>query len=156
MLVKINSVLASTMYTSSQCLLCPLLPCPCRCHCPGPRLLHSSMAGEGGPPHGMGWGCPRPRKVHGDVPTPPDLCREGILLDRKGGVCPRRGHALCEGPPPSRGLPTSPTAAPQMPQPQPSCNTLLSHFCFLRFVSKKVFYHLTVDRPVIYDGSDFP
>lgn len=30
-----------------------------------------------------------------------------------------------------------------------------SHLCFLRFVSKKVFYHLTVDRPVIYDGSDF-
>lgn len=111
MLVKINSVLASTMYTSSQCLLCPLLPCPCRHHCPGPRLLHSSMAGEGGPPHGMGWGCPRPRKVNSDVPTPPDLCREGILLDRKGGVCPRRGHALCEGPPPSRGLSTSPTAA---------------------------------------------
>lgn len=27
---------------------------------------------------------------------------------------------------------------------------------FSRFVSKKVFYHLTVDRPVIYDGSDFP
>ncbi|XP_008069580.1 FYVE and coiled-coil domain-containing protein 1 [Carlito syrichta] len=26
---------------------------------------------------------------------------------------------------------------------------------FSRFVSKKVFYHLTVDRPVIYDGSDF-
>ncbi|XP_015344860.1 FYVE and coiled-coil domain-containing protein 1 isoform X1 [Marmota marmota marmota] len=27
---------------------------------------------------------------------------------------------------------------------------------FSRFVSKKVFYHLAVDRPVIYDGSDFP
>ncbi|XP_034339665.1 FYVE and coiled-coil domain-containing protein 1 [Arvicanthis niloticus] len=27
---------------------------------------------------------------------------------------------------------------------------------FSRFISKKVFYHLTVDRPVIYDGSDFP
>uniref|UniRef100_A0A7N6C084 FYVE and coiled-coil domain-containing protein 1 n=1 Tax=Anabas testudineus TaxID=64144 RepID=A0A7N6C084_ANATE len=27
---------------------------------------------------------------------------------------------------------------------------------FSRFISKKVFYHLTVERPVIYDGSDFP
>lgn len=27
---------------------------------------------------------------------------------------------------------------------------------FSRFMSKKVFYHLTVERPVIYDGSDFP
>ncbi|XP_061442005.1 FYVE and coiled-coil domain-containing protein 1 isoform X2 [Rhineura floridana] len=27
---------------------------------------------------------------------------------------------------------------------------------FSRFISKKVFYHLSVQRPVIYDGSDFP
>uniref|UniRef100_A0A452HZK4 FYVE and coiled-coil domain-containing protein 1 n=1 Tax=Gopherus agassizii TaxID=38772 RepID=A0A452HZK4_9SAUR len=27
---------------------------------------------------------------------------------------------------------------------------------FSRFISKKVFYHLTVEQPVIYDGSDFP
>ncbi|XP_060104885.1 FYVE and coiled-coil domain-containing protein 1 [Heteronotia binoei] len=27
---------------------------------------------------------------------------------------------------------------------------------FSRFISKKVFYHLTLQRPVIYDGSDFP
>ncbi|KAM8811435.1 FYVE and coiled-coil domain-containing protein 1 [Eudromia elegans] len=27
---------------------------------------------------------------------------------------------------------------------------------FSRFISKRVFYHLTVERPVIYDGSDFP
>ncbi|KAJ6661972.1 hypothetical protein lerEdw1_012819 [Lerista edwardsae] len=26
---------------------------------------------------------------------------------------------------------------------------------FSRFISKKVFYHLSVQRPVIYDGSDF-
>ncbi|CAM5092580.1 unnamed protein product [Eretmochelys imbricata] len=27
---------------------------------------------------------------------------------------------------------------------------------FSRFISKKVFYHFTVEHPVIYDGSDFP
>lgn len=27
---------------------------------------------------------------------------------------------------------------------------------FSRFISKKVFYHLSIQRPVIYDGSDFP
>ncbi|XP_075778001.1 FYVE and coiled-coil domain-containing protein 1 isoform X5 [Pelodiscus sinensis] len=27
---------------------------------------------------------------------------------------------------------------------------------FSRFISKRVFYHLTVEQPVIYDGSDFP
>ncbi|KFV87962.1 FYVE and coiled-coil domain-containing protein 1 [Struthio camelus australis] len=27
---------------------------------------------------------------------------------------------------------------------------------FSRFISKRVFYHLAVERPVIYDGSDFP
>ncbi|XP_072295506.1 FYVE and coiled-coil domain-containing protein 1 isoform X2 [Eucyclogobius newberryi] len=27
---------------------------------------------------------------------------------------------------------------------------------FSRFVSKKVFYHLTMEEPIIYDGSDFP
>lgn len=25
-----------------------------------------------------------------------------------------------------------------------------------RFISKKVFYHLTMEKPIIYDGSDFP
>lgn len=27
---------------------------------------------------------------------------------------------------------------------------------FNRFISKKVFYHLTMEKPIIYDGSDFP
>ncbi|XP_007437922.2 FYVE and coiled-coil domain-containing protein 1 [Python bivittatus] len=27
---------------------------------------------------------------------------------------------------------------------------------FSRFISKKVFFHLSVQRPVVYDGSDFP
>ncbi|KAH0627255.1 hypothetical protein JD844_002766 [Phrynosoma platyrhinos] len=27
---------------------------------------------------------------------------------------------------------------------------------FSRFISKKVFFHLAVQRPIIYDGSDFP
>uniref|UniRef100_H3CMD0 FYVE and coiled-coil domain-containing protein 1 n=1 Tax=Tetraodon nigroviridis TaxID=99883 RepID=H3CMD0_TETNG len=27
---------------------------------------------------------------------------------------------------------------------------------FSRFISKKVFYHLTMEKPIIYDGSDFP
>lgn len=38
----------------------------------------------------------------------------------------------------------------------PGIYLLIFDNTFSRFVSKKVFYHLTVDRPVIYDGSDFP
>ncbi|KAM6170602.1 FYVE and coiled-coil domain-containing protein 1 isoform 2-T2 [Rhynchocyon petersi] len=38
----------------------------------------------------------------------------------------------------------------------PGVYMLIFDNTFSRFVSKKVFYHLTVDRPVIYDGSDFP
>uniref|UniRef100_A0A7N5JNK8 FYVE and coiled-coil domain autophagy adaptor 1 n=1 Tax=Ailuropoda melanoleuca TaxID=9646 RepID=A0A7N5JNK8_AILME len=38
----------------------------------------------------------------------------------------------------------------------PGTYMLIFDNTFSRFVSKKVFYHLTVDRPVIYDGSDFP
>ncbi|NWH47075.1 FYCO1 protein, partial [Steatornis caripensis] len=34
--------------------------------------------------------------------------------------------------------------------------TLIFDNTFSRFISKRVFYHLTVERPVIYDGSDFP
>ncbi|NXU64710.1 FYCO1 protein, partial [Horornis vulcanius] len=34
--------------------------------------------------------------------------------------------------------------------------TLIFDNTFSRFVSKRVFYHLAVERPVIYDGSDFP
>ncbi|XP_060060861.1 FYVE and coiled-coil domain-containing protein 1 [Erinaceus europaeus] len=38
----------------------------------------------------------------------------------------------------------------------PGIYMLIFDNTFSRFVSKKVFYRLTVDRPVIYDGSDFP
>ncbi|KAM6161058.1 FYVE and coiled-coil domain-containing protein 1 [Erethizon dorsatum] len=38
----------------------------------------------------------------------------------------------------------------------PGIYMLIFDNTFSRFISKKVFYHLTVDRPVIYDGSDFP
>ncbi|XP_029771712.1 FYVE and coiled-coil domain-containing protein 1 isoform X1 [Suricata suricatta] len=38
----------------------------------------------------------------------------------------------------------------------PGIYMLIFDNTFSRFVSKKVFYHLTVGRPVIYDGSDFP
>ncbi|XP_036985750.2 FYVE and coiled-coil domain-containing protein 1 isoform X2 [Artibeus jamaicensis] len=37
----------------------------------------------------------------------------------------------------------------------PGTYMLIFDNTFSRFVSKRVFYHLTVDRPVIYDGSDF-
>ncbi|XP_023556485.1 FYVE and coiled-coil domain-containing protein 1 [Octodon degus] len=38
----------------------------------------------------------------------------------------------------------------------PGIYMLIFDNTFSRFISKKVFYHLTVDRPVIYDGSDCP
>ncbi|XP_004453219.2 FYVE and coiled-coil domain-containing protein 1 isoform X2 [Dasypus novemcinctus] len=38
----------------------------------------------------------------------------------------------------------------------PGIYMLIFDNTFSRFVSKKVFYHLTVDWPVVYDGSDFP
>lgn len=38
----------------------------------------------------------------------------------------------------------------------PGIYLLIFDNTFSRFISKKVVYHLTVDRPVIYDGSDFP
>ncbi|XP_006170189.1 FYVE and coiled-coil domain-containing protein 1 [Tupaia chinensis] len=38
----------------------------------------------------------------------------------------------------------------------PGVYMLIFDNTFSRFVSKKVLYHLTVDRPVVYDGSDFP
>ncbi|KFZ52312.1 FYCO1 protein, partial [Rissa tridactyla] len=34
--------------------------------------------------------------------------------------------------------------------------TLIFDNTFSRFISKRVFYHLAVERPVIYDGSDLP
>ncbi|XP_068563312.1 FYVE and coiled-coil domain-containing protein 1 [Cebidichthys violaceus] len=38
----------------------------------------------------------------------------------------------------------------------PGFYTLIFDNSFSRFISKKVFYHLTMERPIIYDGSDFP
>ncbi|XP_067086634.1 FYVE and coiled-coil domain-containing protein 1 [Osmerus mordax] len=38
----------------------------------------------------------------------------------------------------------------------PGLYTLIFDNSFSRFISKKVLYHLTVEEPVIYDGSDFP
>ncbi|XP_070764455.1 FYVE and coiled-coil domain-containing protein 1 [Enoplosus armatus] len=38
----------------------------------------------------------------------------------------------------------------------PGLYTLIFDNSFSRFISKKVFYHLTMEKPIIYDGSDFP
>uniref|UniRef100_A0A3B5LZX2 GOLD domain-containing protein n=2 Tax=Xiphophorus couchianus TaxID=32473 RepID=A0A3B5LZX2_9TELE len=38
----------------------------------------------------------------------------------------------------------------------PGLYTLIFDNSFSRFISKKVFYHLTMEKPVIYDGSDGP
>ncbi|KAG7283644.1 hypothetical protein CRUP_020417 [Coryphaenoides rupestris] len=38
----------------------------------------------------------------------------------------------------------------------PGLYTLVFDNSFSRFISKKVLYHLTIEKPVIYDGSDFP
>ncbi|NWQ66336.1 FYCO1 protein, partial [Neopipo cinnamomea] len=38
----------------------------------------------------------------------------------------------------------------------PGIYALIFDNTFSRFISKRVFYHLAVERPVIYDGSDFP
>ncbi|XP_026161168.1 FYVE and coiled-coil domain-containing protein 1 isoform X2 [Mastacembelus armatus] len=38
----------------------------------------------------------------------------------------------------------------------PGLYILIFDNSFSRFISKKVFYHLTMEKPVIYDGSDFP
>ncbi|XP_038571987.1 FYVE and coiled-coil domain-containing protein 1 isoform X1 [Micropterus salmoides] len=38
---------------------------------------------------------------------------------------------------------------------QPGLYTLIFDNSFSRFISKKVFYHLTMEKPIIYDGSDF-
>ncbi|XP_015678516.1 FYVE and coiled-coil domain-containing protein 1 [Protobothrops mucrosquamatus] len=38
----------------------------------------------------------------------------------------------------------------------PGIYILIFDNTFSRFISKKVFFHLSVQRPVIYDGSDFP
>ncbi|KAM9848800.1 FYVE and coiled-coil domain-containing protein 1 isoform 1-T4 [Aulostomus maculatus] len=39
---------------------------------------------------------------------------------------------------------------------RPGIYTLIFDNSFSRFISKKVFYHLTMEKPIIYDGSDFP
>ncbi|XP_061594117.1 FYVE and coiled-coil domain-containing protein 1 isoform X2 [Cololabis saira] len=38
----------------------------------------------------------------------------------------------------------------------PGLYTLIFDNSFSRFISKKVFYHLTMEKPIIYDGSDGP
>lgn len=38
----------------------------------------------------------------------------------------------------------------------PGLYTLIFDNSFSRFISKKVAYHLTMEKPIIYDGSDFP
>ncbi|XP_036378462.1 FYVE and coiled-coil domain-containing protein 1 [Megalops cyprinoides] len=38
----------------------------------------------------------------------------------------------------------------------PGTYTLIFDNSFSRFISKKVLYHLTIEKPIIYDGSDFP
>ncbi|XP_030228473.1 FYVE and coiled-coil domain-containing protein 1 [Gadus morhua] len=38
----------------------------------------------------------------------------------------------------------------------PGLYTLVFDNSFSRFIGKKVLYHLTIEKPVIYDGSDFP
>ncbi|XP_012720274.2 FYVE and coiled-coil domain-containing protein 1 [Fundulus heteroclitus] len=42
----------------------------------------------------------------------------------------------------------------QLKARHPGLYTLIFDNSFSRFISKKVFYHLTMDNPVIYDGSD--
>ncbi|XP_047443428.1 FYVE and coiled-coil domain-containing protein 1 [Mugil cephalus] len=44
----------------------------------------------------------------------------------------------------------------QMKVRHPGLYTLVFDNSFSRFISKKVFYHLTMEKPVIYDGSDCP
>ncbi|KAM9796833.1 FYVE and coiled-coil domain-containing protein 1 isoform 1-T2 [Syngnathus typhle] len=39
---------------------------------------------------------------------------------------------------------------------RPGTYALIFDNSFSRFISKKVFYHLTMEKPIIYDGSDFP
>lgn len=48
------------------------------------------------------------------------------------------------------------TVQGQLKVRQPGLYTLIFDNSFSRFISKKVFYHLTMEKPVVYDGSDFP
>lgn len=109
-----------------------------------------------------------PQGSHGDIPGPPDLLQgeRSARQTGEGAQGPGRACVLwsiglpgeLQHPHPARVTATTrgPTVAstPQVFSSQG--DTFPFHFCFFRFVSKKVFYHLAVDRPVIYDGSDFP
>lgn len=44
----------------------------------------------------------------------------------------------------------------QLKARHPGLYTLIFDNSFSRFISKKVFYHLTMEKPVVYDGSDGP
>ncbi|KAM3876458.1 FYVE and coiled-coil domain-containing protein 1 [Diretmus argenteus] len=48
------------------------------------------------------------------------------------------------------------TVQGQLKVRNPGLYTLIFDNSFSRFISKKVLYHLTIEKPVIYDGSDFP
>ncbi|XP_055020627.1 FYVE and coiled-coil domain-containing protein 1 isoform X2 [Boleophthalmus pectinirostris] len=48
------------------------------------------------------------------------------------------------------------TVQGQLKVRHPGLYTFIFDNSFSRFISKKVFYHLTMEQPVIYDGSDFP
>ncbi|XP_038126736.1 FYVE and coiled-coil domain-containing protein 1 [Cyprinodon tularosa] len=48
------------------------------------------------------------------------------------------------------------TVQGQLKARHPGLYTLIFDNSFSRFISKKVFYHLTMEKPVIYDGSDGP
>ncbi|KAJ8389006.1 hypothetical protein AAFF_G00124030 [Aldrovandia affinis] len=44
----------------------------------------------------------------------------------------------------------------QLKARKPGTYMLIFDNSFSRFISKKVLYHLTIEKPIIYDGSDFP
>ncbi|KAL6107822.1 fyco1 [Pungitius sinensis] len=48
------------------------------------------------------------------------------------------------------------TVQGQLKVRHPGLYTLIFDNSFSRFISKKVFYHLTMEKPIIYDGSDLP
>uniref|UniRef100_A0AAQ4S6G7 FYVE and coiled-coil domain-containing protein 1 n=1 Tax=Gasterosteus aculeatus aculeatus TaxID=481459 RepID=A0AAQ4S6G7_GASAC len=48
------------------------------------------------------------------------------------------------------------TVQGQLKVRHPGLYTLIFDNSFSRFISKKVLYHLTMERPIIYDGSDLP
>uniref|UniRef100_A0A3B4AR01 FYVE and coiled-coil domain-containing protein 1 n=1 Tax=Periophthalmus magnuspinnatus TaxID=409849 RepID=A0A3B4AR01_9GOBI len=48
------------------------------------------------------------------------------------------------------------TVQGQLKVRHPGLYTLIFDNSFSRFISKKVFYHLTMEQPIVYDGSDIP